>query len=298
MYTYDLAGKTVTVLSHEAMATIFELHLVHDDNNYMAQAALEAFSDLHNIEHDLSRFLDNSDITRINKLKPGESTIVSLHTFSCLKTSIEYYHLTDKIFNVGLGRQINILKNETQNTDLVLKDECSLENLELNEDDLSVYLKAGLVNIDLGGVGKGYAIDYLKDLLCDWNIHQFLIQGGQSSVLATEAPGNLKGWPVSLSYPQPPHEQFDTVHLQKQTLSSSGLQKNNHIFDPRSNSVANNQKATWVMAPNAIDSDILSTTFMLLSKEEIEEFSSEIPKIAYICIDQYDKIFRRDKATK
>jgi len=100
---------------------------------------------------------------------------------------------------------------------------------------------------------------------------------------------------VSISLPQPPHEQFETVHLQQKTLSSSGLQKNNHIYDPRSNSVANHQKATWVMAPNAIESDILSTTFMLFSREEIEEFSSEIPKISYICIDQHDNIFRSKK---
>jgi len=214
-----------------------------------------------------------------------------------LRTSIEYYYLTNKIFNVGLGREINVLKKEKQITKIDIVDDCSLENLELIEDNFSIYLKAGSINIDLGGVGKGYAINYLKNLLCDWDIHQFLIQGGQSSVLATTVPGNLKGWPVSLSFPQPPHEQIETIHLQQQTLSSSGLQKNNHIYNPRSNSVANNQKATWVMAPNAIESDILSTTFMLFSREQIEEFSSEIPKIAYICVDQHDNIFRSHKET-
>ena len=46
MYTYEISENFVTVLSHGAMATIYELHIIHEDRNYLAQAALEAFNEL------------------------------------------------------------------------------------------------------------------------------------------------------------------------------------------------------------------------------------------------------------
>ena len=298
MYTYEISGNTVTVLSHEAMATIFELHLIHDNKNYIAQAALEAFSDLDQIEQDLSRFLDHSDISRINNLKPGESTVVSEHTFACLQSAVKYFNLTDKIFDISLGCEINELKKKLNPSGKIKKSGSSLENLQINESDFSVVLASGSTNLDLGGVGKGYAIDYLKNLLIEWQIDHFLIQGGRSTVLVTDIPGKKDGWPVSLSYPDPPHKHFETLFLKNHSLSSSGLQKKNHIYDPRSGSVADTHKATWVIAGDAVVSDILSTTFMMLSNEEILEFCRESPEISYICIDQHDNILRSDKKTK
>ncbi len=291
MYTYKISENIVTVLSHGAMATIYELHLIHEDSNYLAQAALEAFNELDLIEQDLSRFIENSDVSRINNLRTGESLVVNPHTFFCLKTAIEFYFLTTKIFNVGLGQEINIVKKgaDKQEIDYIGR----LEDLDLNENDFSVKLKGEFIDIDLGGIGKGYAIDKIKNLLVDWGLDCALIQGGKSTVLTIKAPHNLDGWPVSISYPAPPYDQLDTLNLKEGALSSSGLQKGSHIIDPRTRSTVKNNKATWVIAPSAIVSDILSTTFMILSREEIEDFCNQRPAISYICVDKNNNVYRK-----
>jgi thiamine biosynthesis lipoprotein len=293
MYTYEIAENIVTVLSHESMATIYELHLIHEDKNYLAQAALEAFNELDQIEQDLSRFIESSDISRINNLRTGESLAVSPHTFSCLKTAIEFYFVTNKIFNIGLGQEINLMKKGTDKQEIEIDNIGRLEDLDLNEKNFSIQLKGELIDIDLGGIGKGYAIDKIKNLLVDWDLDRALIQGGRSTVLTIKAPDNMDGWPVSISFPAPPYNQLDTLNLKEGALSSSGLQKGSHIIDPRTRSAVKNNKATWVIAPSAIVSDILSTTFMILTREEIEEFCNQWPEISYICVDENNDIYRK-----
>ncbi len=165
MYTYELAGNTVTVLSHEAMATIYELHIIHNDKTYMAQAALEAFTVLDQIENDLSRFRANSDISRINNLAPGESLVVSPHTYTCLKMANEYYNLTDKKFNIGIGQIIEQMKT---GADVATTDSGKihlLEELDLNDREFTVRWKNETGDLDLGGIGKGYALDEISKIL-------------------------------------------------------------------------------------------------------------------------------------
>jgi thiamine biosynthesis lipoprotein len=70
--------------SHEAMATVFEVHAVHDDGRYAEQAAQAAFDLVDRLERELSRFIPNSDISRINDLAPASALGVAPTTLECL----------------------------------------------------------------------------------------------------------------------------------------------------------------------------------------------------------------------
>src|SRR5262245_49592086 len=70
--------------SHEAMATVFEVYVANADHAYAAQAARAAFDLVDRLEHELSRFIPNSDITRVNQLAAGEQTQVGASTLECL----------------------------------------------------------------------------------------------------------------------------------------------------------------------------------------------------------------------
>ncbi len=83
--------------SHEAMATLFEVHIVHADARYAAQAAQAAFDLVDRLENELSRFRTNSDITRINHLSAGERTRVSPSTLECLAIARAMYSLEGRL---------------------------------------------------------------------------------------------------------------------------------------------------------------------------------------------------------
>ena len=167
------------------MATVFEVYAEHPDEQYAAQAAQAAFDLVDRLELELSRFLPNSDVTRVNHLAAGEYTRVSASTLECLVIARHMFDLTGGAFDISIGT--------------------GLPSLELDADDFVVRATKGGVQVDLGGIGKGYAIDVVAELLEEWGLGRGLVHGGFSSVLALEAPTGGTGWPLTLSDPARPH---------------------------------------------------------------------------------------------
>lgn len=258
--------------SHEAMATVFEVYAVHPDKGYAAQAAQAAFDLTDRLERELSRFVPNSDITRINRLAAGESTRVSPTTLECLVIARHMLELTHGAFDIAIGT--------------------GLPSLELDAGDFMVRATTDDVRIDLGGIGKGYAVDLMAELLEEWGIQVALVHGGFSSVLALDAPEDRDGWPLTLSDPAAPSRVLARLSVRQKALGASGLRKGDHIVDPRTGHPAGGRIAAWVSVPRprvaegsgaahraaaGAVTDALTTAFMLLSLEEIRELCERTP---------------------
>lgn len=263
--------------SHEAMATVFEVYGVHADERYAAQAAQAAFDLADRLERELSRFIPNSDVARVNRLRPGESTRVSASTLECLVIARHMFDLTGGAFDVSIGT--------------------GLPSLELDADDFRVLATSSGIAIDLGGIGKGYAVDVMAELLEEWGLGQALVHGGFSSMLALDPPAGHDGWPLTLSDPRHPSRVLARRSTHQMALGASGVQKGDHIVDPRSGEPAGAQIAAWVAVPRqdlagpgfhadqvhriaaAAVSDALATAFMLLSPDEIAGVCAGSPAI-------------------
>lgn len=261
--------------SHEAMASVFEVHGVHADERYAAQAAQAAFDLVDRLERELSRFLPNSDIARVNHLAAGESTRVSASTLECLVIARHMFDLTGGAFDVSIGR--------------------GLPSLELHPDEALVRATKGGVLVDLGGIGKGYAVDRMAELLEEWGLGLALVHGGFSSVLALEPPAGREGWPLTLSDPRPPSRVLTRLSVRQTALGASGLRKVDHIVNPRTGEPVRGRLAAWVAVPRpelaragapaeegprvaaTAVADALATAFMLLSPEEIEGLCERSP---------------------
>ena len=215
--------------SHEAMATVFEVYAVHPDERYAAQAAQAAFDLADRLERELSRFKPNSDIARINHLVAGESTRVGPSTLECLVIARHMFDLTGGAFDISIGT--------------------GLPSLELDADDFLVRATTDGVQVDLGGIGKGYAVDLMAELLEEWGLQRALVHGGFSSVLALEAPAGRDGWPLTLSDPGAPSRVLARLSMRQTALSASGVRKGDHIVDPRTGEPVRGRLAAWVALP-------------------------------------------------
>ncbi|MHC4537914.1 MAG: FAD:protein FMN transferase, partial [Planctomycetota bacterium] len=147
--------------------------------------------------------------------------------------------------------------------------------LQLDEFEHTVQLSISPVLVDLGGIGKGYAVDRVAELLRDWSIEIALVSGGYSSVLALDGPADTKGWPLTLSNPGNHKQVLARPCLQGRALSGSGLQKGGHIIDPRTVQPVKGKIAAWASASDAATADALSTAFMIMSPDEIRLRSVE-----------------------
>ncbi len=260
--------------SHEAMATVFEVHTAHPDAGYAAQAAQAAFDLCDRLEAELSRFRTNSDVSRVNHLAAGEHTRVSPTTFECLAIARQVYDLTGGAFDVSIGT--------------------GLTRLELDPDALAVRAVQEGARIDLGGIGKGFAVDLMAVLLEEWGIGEGLVHGGFSSVLALDPPPGGAGWALTLSDPAVPSRVLARLSVAQAALSASGLRKGEHIRDPRTGQPASGRSAAWVRVPRpdaaraegaagregprpAAVADALTTAFMLLDTAEIEAICDASP---------------------
>jgi len=255
-------GPDAHRFSHEAMATVFGIHCVHADARYASQAAHAAFDLVDRLERELSRFIENSDVSRINHLAEGQGTRVSPSTMECLEIARHLYSLTGGAFDVSVGS--------------------GLLRLELEPEEFTVHARESGASLDLGGVGKGYAVDRVGELLEEWDVPRALVHGGFSSVLALDPPPDRDGWPLTLSAPGPGRI-LDRVLARRMAFSASGVQKGEHIRDPRTGGSARGRAAAWVAVPwvdgakAAAVADALSTAFMLQPVEEIAELCAKHP---------------------
>ncbi len=250
--------------AHEAMATVFEVRCDHPDSLYAGQAARAAFDLVDRLEQDLSRFRANSDVSRIGQLGARGSTRVSPATMECLEAAWRLHELTRGAFDVSLG--------------------AGIDGLDLEPDELTVHARKGGVSLALGGIGKGYAVDRVAELLEEWEVRRALVHGGFSSVRALEPPTDAEGWPLTLSAPGTARV-LARVSACRRAFSASGTQKGDHILDPRSGRPAP-KRVTWVAVPclgagtsPATLAEGLSTAFMVLPTPEIEELCGRCPGV-------------------
>jgi len=275
--------------SHQAMAATFEIFIQHDDARYAQQAANAAFGELDRLEAELSRFIENSDISRINRLAAGQPLQIGLDTFECLKASQRICAETCGAFDVTFGTPPSAGASPQSGGP-------RRGFIKLNEADYTVQLLISPVQIDLGGIGKGYALDQMAELLHDWSIDIALINGGFSSVLALDAPAGTKGWPVTLSNPANRKQTLAYLYLKGRAVSGSGLQKGPHIINPHTGKPVESKQAAWACAADAATADALSTAFMVMSPDQIKRYCSRHPQVlAMIILKDVDKHIEKDK---
>ena len=267
--------------AHEVMATTFEILVDGGDSNYVRQASSEAFRELDCIEAKLNRFDETSDVSKINKASTGVPVAVSFDTFACLSMALFVSAETDGAFDVTSASRIRPemeAEYPTLDTTEIPAVDSGFNFIDLSEETLSVTVRRPGLRVDLGGIGKGYALDCIAEKLEDWDVNRCLLIAGGSTILAMEPPALEQGWPIQFGSGKNSRQ----MNLRQCSFSGSGLSvKGEHIFDPRSGIPVAGLKRAWALAPTAALSDALSTAFMILDRPAIEAFHKKHDEIGW-----------------
>ena len=304
-------NQSICRFAHFAMGTTFEILIAGRDETYSRQASQAVFDEIDRIKSLFSRFNPCSEIGQINRLKPGQSLRVGVETFECLKTVAQIHSQTNGAFGINIGSLVKCRREATSKSEKLSSGRMQLKiDSSKSTGGFMVRIQDGRgehdangVDLDLGGIGKGYALDKTVDILSDWSIDQALIHGGTSTALAVgTAPdgySNKKGWPVGIAgdwdCPHAPKEFL----LRNRALSGSGTEvKGEHIFNPRTGRPAKGHMAAWVSHHSAAIADALSTAFMVMSTEEVKTYCDSNPEVwALVIVDSKSfKIFNSDIA--
>jgi thiamine biosynthesis lipoprotein len=248
---------------HLAMKCTFSFRIVADDAKLAHDVAHAAITRLDEIEETLSRYIEGSDVFRINHMETGQTLFISETCYDCIRLAAEAQEQTGGLFDITLGKRIEHQKNEVSGDAPALTGKLSIA-----PDRPMITCEVAGREIDLGGIGKGYALDQLKLLLEDWGIESALLSAGASTQLAF----GPKIWPIELSGDQ----NQQTIELHNQALSASGTGiQGSHIVSPfESDEPSYTFKRAWILQPNAALADAWSTALMLVEPEQLRAFEA------------------------
>jgi thiamine biosynthesis lipoprotein len=258
------------VFRHHAMATHFEVRFHSAEKQYGSEASLAIFAVCDRLEELLSRYRETSDISRVNNLADGETARLSRDAFRCLGLAEEFHQLTRGAFDPGLGAWTLPGTEPPPGRGQIVLDSASCR----------VKRVGGPVSLDLGAIGKGYALDRMAEELLEWEIGPALLSAGGSSLLAVgapqvpDAPESFAGWEIGLEI----GGNRRRVFLKDGAVGSSGSTvQGEHILDPADGVPRMRYARTWAFDSSAAAADALSTAWMNLSPEEITEICRQRP---------------------
>ena len=257
---------------HEAMATTFEVRIAGQPADYARQAADACFALLDRLEDQLSRFRESSDIACINRLGPGEVLRITADTAACLALAFEINAITGGAFDAGLGREMDLRRTGADST---APGPTVRGRLHLDSAGLAVQVLDAPVSLDLGAIGKGYALDRMADLLGEWGVERALLVGGSSSLRALDGLAPDLAWEIGVG--------ATTLPLCRLAAGASGTGvQGEHILDPLTGGPARGAARAWAFADSAACADALSTAFMVLAAEEVAEVCRLRPEIGAV----------------
>lgn len=271
--------NTDSIFRHDAMMTTFSIRIAGEGHDEAAGAANDCFDYLDYLESKLSRFLEGSDIWQINHMESGDSLNISEDCYACLRLAAEAYEQTGGLFDITLGTRIQHLKEEKPGPAPALAGQISI-----GSDKTAVHCIQAGRELDLGGIGKGFALDRLMQRLQDWGIQSALLSAGASTYLAF----GEKAWPVELTGDHQQH----TIELKNTALSASGTGiQGNHIVSPDEPSPSHSFKRIWITHDTATMADAWSTALMLLPAEDLIRAKGDASKVFAEQADGFIQVF-------
>lgn len=295
-------------VARSAMACEFQIFLNAGEYENETESALAALDEVDRLESQLSFFRPDSELCRINR-EAGQGPIaVEPGLFELLRQARQYSQETEGATDItstplwelwGFARREGQIPNDAQIAEALKS--VGWQSLELDPQARTVRFLKPAMRLNLGSVGKGYALDRCAEKLADDGIHDFLIHGGQSSVLARGAQAVTRGappdradcWMVGIRHPLRPDRRLGEVRLRDRALGTSGSQAQSfwhsgrrygHILDPRTGRPASHVLSATVVAPSALVADLLSTAFYVMEPESSLEYCRKRPELGIVLV--------------
>ena len=289
--------KTVAV-ARRAMATRFEILLHGEDEVRLRAAGEEALDEVERLEAHLSLYRPSSEISRVNARASLESVRVEPSLFRLLQHAQMLHRECGGAFDItvaplvrcwgfmgGMGR----MPDEEEIAEARAR--VGMEHVALGEDDFTVQFLQDGMKLDLGAIGKGYAVERAAEILREAGVASALVHGGTSTVHAVGSPPDAEAWKVAVQSPEAKTtsarelSQADAslqslgdgllavVPLKDEAMSVSAVHGRSfvaeektygHVIDPRTGCPAQNALLAAVVLPSATETDALSTALLTL----------------------------------
>ncbi|MCS6976953.1 MAG: FAD:protein FMN transferase [Gemmatales bacterium] len=299
----DGEGPALVRYSRRAMGTTFEIVLPLGTPR-ASEAACAALDLIDHLESLLTVYRDHSELSRVNREAFDHEVAVSAELFEILALSSRLTHETGGAFDVASGAIIKAwgflrgprrVPAPEEQAEAIQRS--GMRFVVLHPERRTVRFLRDGVEINLGSIGKGYALDQAAALLRErFGIQSALLHGGHSSVYAIGSlPGHERGWPVGVTHPEDPSVRLLSLWLRDSALGVSAKtfrhlewqgRKLGHILDPRTGWPAEGLAHVSVLAPTAAEADALATALFVLGEAEARRYLASRPDLQAIILSE------------
>jgi thiamine biosynthesis lipoprotein len=297
------ARSDLLVISRPAMGSFFEIRLAPGAPGAV-ELATRALDLIDQLESQLTIYRDDSEISRLNAAAHLGPMAVEPGLFGLLSRAMRIGRETGGAYDIASGALSlawGFVRGPRRVPDPEVLDAARQRSgqhrVRLDARARSVAFDRPGIVLNLGSIGKGYAIDRAAAVIRDhWWPTPALVHGGQSSLYALGSPpGRLGGrWEVSLRNPFRAGSPLGIVRLRNRGLGTSGSsfqqfevsgRRYGHIIDPRSGEPpAAGPASVTVLAPTAAEADALSTAFYLLGPDGAADYVGRHPEVGAIFV--------------
>ena len=281
---------------HYAMGAVFEIVTYETNPTQASQAMDHAFQEIDRLEQVMSIYKPASELSHLNRTAHLQAQTVTPDLYQVIQESLHYSELSEGKLDVTAGplaeRWKAVGRGEQAPSPAEEKSlRCGVgyRQVELIPPN-RIRFHSSRLTVDLGAIGKGYAVDRTAAVLRSCGIECALINSGGSTFYAIGCPPGQSGWLVHLCDPSAhvePHVRLNenSVSTSQQTPPSLlGLPSFGHIIDAVGGEPLKSATAVSVVAESATASDALSTAFLLMGPTRAQELVKRLPKVAAVWI--------------
>jgi len=269
--------------SVDAMGTAFSIVAYGEDRGKLQSVVSEGLEEARRLDELLSNYKPASEWSMVNREAAEGPVHVSSELFQLLAACVEYSKESEGTFDISVGPLMKVWGFYKGTGHLPHRAEVwsalnliGYQNIQLDAAHQTVRFAKRGVELDPGGIGKGYAVDRIAQILKDNRIQHALVSGGGSSIYAIGAPPGEKGWKIDIKNPKNPEESVDSVYLKDESMSTSGNYEKffyaegkmySHIMDPRTGYPSQGMLSTSVIAPRTLDSEAWCKPYYILGAQ-------------------------------
>jgi thiamine biosynthesis lipoprotein len=267
------------------MGTLCEVHVYHDDASVARAAADAALDAMARADALLSNYKPQSELSAMNREAARAPFRASAELFDFVRRCADYHRATNGAFDPTVGPLVRawgfLTPHPARPSDAAIataKARSGFDKVTLDAATRTIGYRTDGVEVDPGGIGKGWAVDEAVAVLKQRGIAAALVSAGGSTVFAIGAPPGRLAWTIAVKNPADPATPFAFIDLRDTSLSTSGVSERAvqadgrryaHVFDPRTGEPVEHMCQATVVAPTGTASDALTKAAFVLPRETV-----------------------------